>query len=384
MSRNTIGIIDKYVHMATIPVVRELVGMDLNVILFLENQIQFANRLFRRGRCVQNIIRIDNRDTIKNTIHKLKKNKVTHIVCINEDLKNLLIENLQLLDGFKYAFPEKNHFKIGLQKDMSIPFVRNLGIPTPKLIEYDKIENFDLNNIRMPLVIKGFRGASSTNVRYAYNHSELEEYINEIQTNTLEYNNGIVKPLVQEYIGGPTYLTQTLTQHGDVKIVVPHNKIREWPLTGGVSTRAVTIDEPRLVEYSTKILERLHWHGEAGFEWKYDDERDDFYFIEMNPRFEGSIGIAVKAGVNIPSLLIDIIDGKRISDNLKYKSNVHFRWIFRDDFNCFLNAQYSLIKLIKESLDPKIHGEYTFEEFLKNPKILFNPLHDIIQFLKER
>ena len=113
MSRNTIGIIDKYVHMATIPVVRELVGMDLNVILFLENQIQFANRLFRRGRCVQNIIRIDNRDTIKNTIHNLKKNKVTHIVCINEDLKNLLIENLQLLDGFKYAFPEKNHFKIG-------------------------------------------------------------------------------------------------------------------------------------------------------------------------------------------------------------------------------------------------------------------------------
>ena len=290
--------------------------------------------------------------------------QLTHLFCLDEDLKTYLIKERARLKELKFAFPSLESYQTALKKSSSTAFADSIGIPTPTTTNPDSLEEldsleFDFSN---PLVVKGVRGASSSHVRYAFNQAQLRSFYHEIYA--LEKDDPLASslPIIQEYIGGSTYLTQTLSQEGKVKVVVPHEKLREWPTTGGVSSLARTINEPRLVEYSGKILESLEWHGEAGMEWKYDKERDDFYFIEMNPRFEGSLDLAVKADVNMPALLLDILDGKEIPDDISFEKNVMYRWFFRNDFLRFLKEPYGLGRMIKESFDPKIHGEVVFDD----------------------
>ena len=132
----------------------------------------------------------------------------------------------------------------------------------------------------------------------------------------------------------------------------------------------------------TKILEALNWHGEAGMEWKYDEKTDDYYFLEMNPRFEGSLDIAIKSGVNLPRLLIEIMNGKEVSDNIHYKENVHYRLFFRQDFQCFLKNQTNPVNYFFECFNPKINGELTFDDLSVIKFFWKKPFFDIINHIK--
>ena len=132
----------------------------------------------------------------------------------------------------------------------------------------------------------------------------------------------------------------------------------------------------------TLMLESLDWQGEAGMEWKYDKDRDDFFFIEMNPRFEGSLDLAIQSGVNLPSLLVDVIDDKKIPKNLTYTPSVHYRWFFRYDFRCFLHKKFGIFTLLFESLDPRIHGEVTIDDLGLIKALWKNPFNEIINFIK--
>ena len=158
-------------------------------------------------------------------------------------------------------------------------------------------------------------------------------------------------------------MTQGFSVDGKVKVVVPHVKFREWPLSGGYTTRAKTINESKLIDYTTKIMEGLNWNGEAGMEWKYDSKTDDYIFLEMNPRFEGSLDIAVKSGVNFPKMLIDTMDSVPLSKQ-NFKPEIHYRWFFRQDFSLFLHKPYGITKLICESLNPNVHGELSINDLV--------------------
>ena len=124
---------------------------------------------------------------------------------------------------------------------------------------------------------------------------------------------------------------------------------------------AKTIINQKLTDYTKKILEDLEWHGEAGIEWKYSKEKDEFYFVEINPRFEGSLDLTIKAGLNYPKILLCMIYDDEPSFTSMYKKNVYYRWFFRLDFKHFLNKNYGISKLIAESLNPKINGELSLE-----------------------
>jgi len=381
--RTNIGIIGSGKEWSCLPAVREL-GKNSNECHLILSDITNPAVHSRYATTKSQIPGKSEIDFVKKVSLICKNRHVTHIICLDGDMKYLLIKNSNTLLDYKFAFPSYKNYEIAMKKDRSSSFVKTLGIPIPetkRITRISDVESID-HDFNKPLVIKGIRGAGSKCVRYAYTHENLSEYYNEVYA--LELNDVFADtlPIIQEYIGGPTYQTHGLAQNGDVKIVVPHVKFREWPVSGGISTRAKTIQEPRLVEYTTRIMEGLEWHGEAGIEWKYDEARDDFYFIEMNPRFEGSVDICVKAGVNMLKLLLDIIDCKNVPDNIEYQRNIHYRWFFRKDFTYFFHNPYGIGKLIHESINPKVHGEITLNDPLVFRTFWKKPIREVIHFLR--
>ena len=96
-------------------------------------------------------------------------------------------------------------------------------------------------------------------------------------------------------------------------------------------------------------------------EWKYDKTKDDFYFLEMNPRFEGSLDIAVKSGMNLPKILMDIHEDL-IEESYSYIPNTHYRLFFRNDFQSFLKQPIDMFNYFFDLLDPRVKGELSFDD----------------------
>ena len=382
---NKVGIIATGGEVSGIPVLRSLQESGMTNYLFIENKnspLCFSKSL-NGGIFTFNS---NSSDIFKKIYYACLKFKIFRLIILDEEIKYMFIKNKEKLKFIKVILPSNRSYEISLNKSKSNSYVEKLGIPVPRTYPIDSkkdLDNFS-EEMHYPLVIKGERGTSSSHVRYARNLAELKKYYEEVFRLDKKIDPSSSPPIIQQFIGGPTYLSQAFVNEGSVKVVIPHYKYREWPLSGGVTARAKTISSPKIKKYMTAILESLEWNGEAGMEWKYDSTSDEFYFIEINPRFEGSLDIAIKAGIDIPKLLIKKMDNKFVSDDLIYQINTHYRWFFRFDFKCILNGSSSIFSLFLDSLNPRVHGEVTFDDLNVLRSLWKDPIYDLVNFIRNK
>ena len=106
--------------------------------------------------------------------------------------------------------------------------------------------------------------------------------------------------LVQEYIaGGNDQLYFALASCGDggtVEAMVTGRKLYEYP--EGLMCVGETVNNEALSDAARKVFQAFGLPGVLGVEFKYDSERGDYYFIEVNFRPENILSIAERAGVN--------------------------------------------------------------------------------------
>ena len=110
--------------------------------------------------------------------------------------------------------------------------------------------------------------------------------------------------LVQEYISGFGVGFFALFDHGQPKRVFMHRRLREMPISGGASTAACAYYDETLKEYGLRILSALQWHGVAMVEFKRQQSPDRLVLMEINPKFWGSVELALEAGVDFASDLV--------------------------------------------------------------------------------
>jgi hypothetical protein len=91
-----------------------------------------------------------------------------------------------------------------------------------------------------------------------------------------------------------------------------HRRLREWPHSGGPSTVRESIHDPTLLARARRLLEALAWRGLA-------------HILEINPRFWGSLHLAVESGVNFPALLVNMALGRPAPFD-GYRTGVRSTW----------------------------------------------------------
>lgn len=112
-----------------------------------------------------------------------------------------------------------------------------------------------------------------------------------------------VEVLLQQRIVGPGTGVFALCADGRAHAVFAHRRLLEKPPTGGVSVLSEGIPlEQAPVGDALRLLERLHWQGMAMVEWKRHSD-GHFYLMEINPRFWGSLQLAIDSGRDYPALL---------------------------------------------------------------------------------
>ncbi|RLI41308.1 hypothetical protein DRO69_11725, partial [Candidatus Bathyarchaeota archaeon] len=195
-----------------------------------------------------------------------------------------------------------------------------------------------------PVVIKPRLSSGSRGIKYANNAAELVYYFRAVAE---RYG----FPLVQEYIpGNEIYGVYTLlNKDAKVRAFFVHKRIRQFPLMGGPSTYRVSVSNKLLVELGTKLLKEIGWYGVAMVEFKIDLRDNKPKLMEVNPRFCGSLSLAIKAGVDFPYLLYKMAVEGDVRPIYRYKIGVKSRFLLWGDVFHFMASQEKL-KLLPEFL----------------------------------
>lgn len=250
----------------------------------------------------------------------------------------LVAENIVNLEKFcSIPFPDYSAVERAADKASVMQLAEKLNIPVPSTLYLQNFREIDeavpaCASIGYPLVIKPSRSRvrsgnewKSHGVKYANDEQELRRILH-----ILNEKDGF-PVLLQERIYGDGVGLFLFMDGGKAVAAFGHRRLREKPLSGGVSVLRESVPlQPMLKEYSERLLKSLNWQGIAMVEFKQDRRSGQFKLMEINGRFWGSLQLAIDAGVNFPVLLVRSAVGETIAPVMDYEVGVKSRWLWGD------------------------------------------------------
>jgi predicted ATP-grasp superfamily ATP-dependent carboligase len=135
--------------------------------------------------------------------------------------------------------------------------------------------------------------------------------------------------LLQEFVPGTGEAVFAIARDGECQAVFAHRRLREKPPSGGVSVLRESIDpDPVLLDQSRRLLRDLGWTGVAMVEYRRAPD-GRAVLMEINPRFWGSLQLAIDAGVDFPSLAV-ALHRTGACPTARARAGVRTRWLLGD------------------------------------------------------
>ena len=250
-------------------------------------------------------------------------------------------------------------------KVLSFRVAEKAGIPVPKTIipnNLDDIYSF-IRMVDLPVIIKKNWSRSAQHVIKITenNFNKIEELISNYK---LKYGSFII----QQFVEGKTYGVSLLMNKGKPRAIFTHKRLREKIFSGGPSTLRISTKNPQLENYAVKLLESVNFHGVAMVEFKYNEQTGEAWFIEVNPRFWGSVGLAINSGVNFPYLLYKMALDGDVQPIDSYKEGVVVEWWLGDKIAFFNNILKG--RLTNNSFSFNKRVDY-YDDFYKDDPLPF-------------
>jgi predicted ATP-grasp superfamily ATP-dependent carboligase len=230
--------------------------------------------------------------------------------------------------------PSLEKLEFANRKDKILKLAEANGIPIPKTWHIDHISQLNglKDSLPYPVVIKPRKSSGAMGVAYPKHPAELiSQY--------LAIHQRFPYPLIQELIpsSGNGYGASFLMgENGEVKASFVHKRLREYPVTGGASTLRESVRHDDIRDMGCTLLKTLDWFGVAMVEFKMDPRDGIPKLMEINPRFWGSLSLAVAAGVNFPFLLHKMSRGERFKPVEHYRIGKKCRWLLPGDILHFI------------------------------------------------
>jgi predicted ATP-grasp superfamily ATP-dependent carboligase len=210
-----------------------------------------------------------------------------------------------------------------------------LGIPVPMTFEVKSVEEGAAlsGKLPYPVVVKPRIGSGSAGVRYVEDACALARALREA------FGRGDA-PLIQERLprAGPGLgASFLLDPGGGLRAAFVHRRLREYPVEGGPSTLRESFVHDRVRDDGLRLLRDFGFTGPAMVEFKIDARDGRAKLLEVNPRFWGSLALAVDSGVNFPFLCVLMALGRDYAPVTEYRVGHRSRWLLPGDILHFLN-----------------------------------------------
>ncbi|HEY2115642.1 MAG TPA: ATP-grasp domain-containing protein [Candidatus Angelobacter sp.] len=259
----------------------------------------------------------------------------------------------------KAVIPGNHALDIALDKEKTWKLAHELGVPVPASVllswpaEIGQAEQF-------PVVLKPThskvllaRELRTLAVAVVKNEAERQEQLRRWLP---------VTPVQQQqYVSGRGVGVELLFDHGKKIWHFAHERVHEYPLSGGASSYRRSIVPPaNMLNDAERLLAALQWHGVAMVEFKMN-ATGQYWLMEINPRFWGSLALSIDTGVDFPAGLLQIACGRQFAAQPKYKINYYTRDLRTD-------IDWLKSNLRADPQDPLLHTRprsFSFLELLR-------------------
>lgn len=275
------------------------------------------------------------KDLIRELLDYLKARKMDVVIAFSERSTAVLCENIRKISRLaKVPFGTFKDFNTLNDKFEILEVCKQAGVPTPKFKGLESSEDLSkAREIGFPLVLK-CRLASGVKeaFRICRNEKDLKKAYEELTSRKSNYSYFRCDRLVAEaYIEGPIFDCGFSVAGGKVISAVPQERLWTIPPEGGFGAYNATRDIPELVEFGRRIFKKIPWTGPAQLEFIFDRKENSYKLIEINPRFWGTLGLSIKAGVNIAEDVIRIGLGEQLLEGqTSPPAGITFEWLLQD------------------------------------------------------
>ena len=215
--------------------------------------------------------------------------------------------------GIKMFLPTIDQFEERHKVNLSeFGKAHNLKVPVSEMVFTTNEIHSMAAKIGFPLVVKG----KFYDAMIAYNDEQAEQFFNKISAHWG------VPILFQEFIHGSEMNVCGLGDgKGNLKAAVAMRKL--YITDKGKAWSGVTVDDQQLIEQTRNMVESTKWRGP--FEMEYIKTVDDeYYLLEINPRFPAWCYLTVGAGQNQVETLVNIAMGIPMPSLIEYKVGTLF------------------------------------------------------------
>jgi predicted ATP-grasp superfamily ATP-dependent carboligase/protein-tyrosine phosphatase len=312
-------------------------------------------------------------ENLDSFVDLIRTEKYDLIIGIGATSINFLSDNQNIISHFsKVLLPPAESLQVCLHKNETVDFALRQGIEVPQTYMVESYQDFlhVESKISFPIIIKS---AVETLKAYPTIYLDRAEELNNEYIRNIFQNNSC--NLIQERIYGKGEAFFAIYNKGTLIDFMMHERIRENPMTGGPSTLARTINKVDLAHAGKTLLDKLNWHGFAMVEFKRD-KNGKLFLMEINPKFWGSLDLAISAGVNFPLLAAEIAL-KDLRTPLKYHAiETTFQWPFDGDIKIALKHPKLIIPVFFDLLNPKIKKNIYLNDLSPTINSLINQLFD--------
>jgi predicted ATP-grasp superfamily ATP-dependent carboligase len=272
-------------------------------------------------------------------------------------------------DDVTLAIPRPESLRLALDKRLTLKLAGRLNIPIPRSCEPGSLEDAleFAKEAGYPLVIKppgmasleGVQITQPFKVDYALDSRELKEKI------SLLIQRGDT-PLLQEYCPGGKVNQGAFFAQQKLWGLYQYKGLREYPLTGGVtSVHVSTAPDDQMRQWTASLLEAMEWDGPVMVEYRVDEQSGRKVLMEVNGRFWAPQSAANRLGLNFPFVTYQYFrHGKTVrlpDDYPEGRKNIYLRGELTGLYTHLLGQN-------KKSLQP-LPGK---------GRVLFNILSDLI------
>ncbi|MEO5644706.1 MAG: ATP-grasp domain-containing protein [Bacteroidia bacterium] len=245
----------------------------------------------------------------------------------------------------KLLVPGIHCFDVAASKAATYKLAEECGVHVPAGYTFETREQLFNTALNFPVVIKAPFEMGKNVVEYAGNKKEFFEKFDKMcAVNGFGLGSW---PIIQQYIRGDGYGFFAFYDNGKCGATFMHKRIREYPVTGGASTCAISVNEKELADTGKRLLDKLGWNGAAMVEFKRSNDDGKYYLMEINPKFWGSLELALASGVNFPEMVINKLTGQKVSTPSHWK-DVRFQWVLNGELFHFFERPSSFLSIIRD------------------------------------
>lgn len=215
--------------------------------------------------------------------------------------------------GAPVAGPSRRAFDRASDKEGLLAAAVGCGLRVPRQEAARDRGAFELlaPRLRAPLVIKPARSVVEVNGSGERQSVRFIDDLDALEKTVAVYPDAAFPLLFQERTIGPGIGVFLLRAGGRTLLRFGHQRLREKPPAGGVSTYREAIEPPAsLVAQCEALLDALGYEGAAMVEFKQDAMTGEFVLMEINARLWGSLQLALDAGLDFPTALVAVAVGR--------------------------------------------------------------------------